>query len=235
LWAGGRDRRRRGGLPTSRCGIGRVPADCLHAPRRLSRNLPGRAFRCTRLGLRRRTKIPLVHAGYYRISMKRSSRTWILLPALIILAAVAGLVVCNFQKEVGIAAPSKGGTAAVAAAAEAFDRSDGTGAAGYQAFNEALLVAVVARKNAPIMNPADTRLDNVLVRLIDCLSALREAWQSELDQTWDPETHGTAVYWNVLHPALEMRAGDTPTSTGLRGLSRARAAALLKEAVDLAG
>lgn len=167
--------------------------------------------------------------------MKRSSRAWILLPVIIVLIAVIGLVVSNFQKEAGIAEPSKGGVAAVAAAAAAFDRSRGSGAAGYQEFNEALLVAAVARRNAPLLNPADTRLDNLLVRLLDSLFALREAWQTEIDQTWNPDIHGTAAYWNVLHPALDVPRGAPLTMAEVRELCRARATEILQEAMDLAG
>jgi len=165
--------------------------------------------------------------------MKRSSRAWILLPVIIVLIAVIGLLVSNFQKETGIAEPSKGGVAAVAAAAAAFDRSGGSGAAGYQEFSEAVLVAAVARRNAPSLNPADTRLDNLLVRLMDCLFAMREVWQTEIDQTWNPDTHGNAAYWNVLHPALRAPAGHALTAPDVRELCRTRAAEILQEAVDL--
>jgi len=165
--------------------------------------------------------------------MKRSSRAWVLLPVVIVLIAVIGLLVSNFQKEAGIADPSRGGVAAVAAAAAAFDRAGGSGVVGYQKFNEALLVAAVARRNAPLLNPADTRLDNLLVRLMDCLFALRETWQAEIDHTWDVDTHGRATYWNVLHPALRVSADDALTTTELRRLCRVRAEEILREAVKL--
>jgi len=67
-----------------------------------------------------------VHAGYYRTGMKRSSRAWILLPAIIVAIVVIGLVVSNFQKEAGLAQPSKGGIAAVAAAAAGFGADPNT-------------------------------------------------------------------------------------------------------------
>jgi hypothetical protein len=176
--------------------------------------------------------------------MKRSSRAWILLPAIIVAIGAIGLVVSNFQKEAGLADPSKGGIAAVAAAVTAVDSSSGIGATDYQAFSEALLVAAVAKNNAPLINSADTRLETLLVKTVDCLSALREAWQAELDRTWDPQTHGTATYWRVLHPALEISAGGAPsegaapsagalTPADVRALSHERASALLEEAIDL--
>jgi hypothetical protein len=158
------------------------------------------------------------------------------LPVVIVVLAVIGLVVSNFQKEVGLAEPNKGGTAAVAAALAAIDISRGVGTDDYREFGEALLVALAARNNAALINAADTRLDHLLAEALDCLVALREAWQAEIDQTWSPETHGTAAYWNVLHPAVNVAAetGDPPlTADDLRDVFRERATAILAEATDL--
>lgn len=165
--------------------------------------------------------------------MKRSGRAWILLPVIIVLIAVTGILVSNYQKEVGIARPGKGGVAAAYAAITAFDCSDGSGSSGYQEFNEALLAALVARKNAPLTNPADTRLDNLLARVLDSLMALREAWQAEIDHSWSPDTHGTAAYWNTTHPTLRVSADSALTTAGIRSLCRVRASEILREAVDL--
>jgi len=166
--------------------------------------------------------------------MKRSSRAWILLPTVIVVIAVIGIVVSNFQKEAGIVKPSPGGVAAVAAALAALGRSEGTEWMAYRAYSESLLVATVARKNAPSFNPADTRLDNLLVRTLDCLSALREAWQAELDRTWDPDVHGKPAYWSVLHPSLEISGHDLLTSADVRDVARRRADQILDKAIDLA-
>jgi cytochrome b len=168
--------------------------------------------------------------------MQRSSRAWILLPAAVVVIAVIGVVVSNYQKEVGLAEPSKGGTAAVAAAIAARDLSKGTGADAYRGFGEALLVAMVARNNAALINTADARLDNLLAEALDCLTALREAWQAELEGTWNPETHGEATYWSAMHPAVTITAGagDGPLTAGeVRDFCREKAAEILKEAGDL--
>lgn len=156
------------------------------------------------------------------------------MPAAIVAIAVIGLLLSNFQKEAGIIRPSKGGIAAVAAAAAAVESAEGVGGAGHRDFSEALLVAAVAQRRAPLINPADARLANMLAKIIDCLYALRETWQTEMDQTWDPETHGTVAYWSVLHPALEISAEGPLTSDDVRGACLKRAGEILEEATDLA-
>jgi hypothetical protein len=168
--------------------------------------------------------------------MQRSSRAWILLPAVIVIVAVIGLVVSNYQKEVGLAEPNKGGTAAVAAATEASDASSGAGVQDYRDFSEALLVAMTARSNAALINAADTRLDHLLAEALDCLSAVREAWQAEIEGTWDPATHGTAAYWSALHPVASIPAvaGAGPLTAGeVRDIFRERVTEILAEATDL--
>jgi hypothetical protein len=167
--------------------------------------------------------------------MKRSSRAWVLFPAVILVAVVAVVVASNYQKEVGLAEPSKGGRAAVAAMAAAYDLSTGTGAADYQVFSEALLVAAAARNNAPAMNPSDTRLDHLLLDAYDCLAAVREAWQAEIDQSWDPEIQGASGYWNSLHPTAQIAGDRTLTAGDVRRICGEQAGGLLEQALDLAG
>lgn len=167
---------------------------------------------------------------------RKTSRAWIIIPAFIVAIAVIGLVLSSFQKEVGLAAPGDSGRAAVAAAAEA-DRAltAGTGPEFYPGFSSALLVAVVAHKNLVAANPADTRLDHLLSNVLDCLAAAREAWQTELDQAWDPQTHGRPEYWRALHPLLEISADGPLAASDVRGLCRARAYRFLEDAIALAG
>lgn len=165
--------------------------------------------------------------------MKRTGRAWILLPVIIVVAAVAGLLVSSYQKEVGLMEPNPGGVAAVAAASAAWDASTGVGVDSYRVFSDALLVAAVAQINVPVINVADTRLERVLAQAIDCLAALREAWQAEIDEAWDPGIQGIPTYWTVLHPALGT-AGDGPlTSSEIRDICRERANEILEEASDL--
>lgn len=156
-----------------------------------------------------------------------------MVPALIAIMVVAGLLVSNYQKEVGIAEPNKAGRDAVAAGAVALGLSAGTGASDYAAFAHALRVALVANRNMPLTNPADIRLDHQLAAILDCLSAAREAWQTELDGTWNPDTHGLVAYWMALHPSAGITGGAL-TAAGVRETAAARARELLQDAADLA-
>jgi len=167
--------------------------------------------------------------------MKRSGRAWILLPVVIIAAAVVGWVVSSYQKEAGLMKPNPGGVAAVAGVAAAWEASAGTGADDYRAFSEALLVATVARINQPVVNPADTRLEHMLAEATDYLTALREAWQADLDQAWDPGIQGQPAYWTALHPALEIIADGPLSPDGVRDICRERAGEIIEDATDFVG
>jgi len=165
--------------------------------------------------------------------MGRRRLAWILLPAAIIILAVATFVVSNYQKEAGIAAPGKGARATVAAAAEARSAASGTGAGDYDAFSKSLAVAIVEARNMPTTNPAETRLQIDLTKTLDCLSALREAWQAELDQAWDPAVGGSPGYWRTMHPALTEQAAGRLTAEQVRQWSAAGADYWLQKALDL--
>ncbi|MBN1628122.1 MAG: hypothetical protein JW990_00010 [Thermoleophilia bacterium] len=164
--------------------------------------------------------------------MKRSNHAWLLFPIVIAGIVIVGLLVSNYQKEMGIAEPSEGGRAAVAATFAALELSRGTSPDAYKTFSDALLVAAVAKRNMAIINVADTRLDHQLTKVFDCLYAAREAWQAQVDQTWDDAVHGTAVYWQTMHPAIGA-AGDRLTAPGVRESSVARASETLEEAARL--
>lgn len=113
------------------------------------------------------------------------------------------IVASNYQKEVGIVEPGKGGREAVAAAAEARSAAASeVGLVGYDAFSKALVVAEVATRNMPITNAAEIRLKHALEDVLDCLRASREAWYADLEQTWDPAVQGSPRYWQTLHPGL---------------------------------
>ena len=165
--------------------------------------------------------------------MKPSGRAWLLLPAIIVVVVVMGLLLSNWQKEAGLAEPSKAGRSAVSAAGVAIELSSGTDAREYARFSNAVLVAAVAKRNAPLLNPADTRLNHQLTLLLDCLFAAREAWQAQIDETWDPGIHGTSTYWSVTHPSAGI-AGEDLTAAKVRELSLARAHEILRQAADLA-
>jgi hypothetical protein len=168
--------------------------------------------------------------------MNKRSKAWIILPVAIVIIAVLGLVLSNYQKEAGLIQAGAGGRAAVAAAvtAESLVSADG-GAAEYAAFSKALLVALVARRNMAVTNPAETRLDHRLASVLDFLSAVREAWQADLDHTWDPQIQGDPAYWRSLHPGVEIGSSGPLTPAAVREAYRAEAGRWLEDAVDLAG
>lgn len=157
-----------------------------------------------------------------------------MLPAAIVILAVVTFVVSNYQKEAGIAAPGKGGRAAVAAVAEARSAASGTGAGDYDAFSKSLAVAIVEARNMAVTNPAETRLQIDLTKALDCLSASREAWQAELDEAWDPAVYGSPEYWRTMHPALTEQAAGRLTADQVREWSSAGADYWLQKALDLA-
>ncbi len=168
--------------------------------------------------------------------MARKRRAWILIPAVIVALAVIGLLISSFQREAGLIKPGETGRAAVAAAVQAQQALEAASdPAGYADFSTALLVAVVAHKNMPVTNPAETRLDSLLGRILDCLTAAREAWQAELDGAWDPETQGRSMYWRALHPAFEPPTGRALTAADVRALCAAQTSELIDQAIDLAG
>ena len=143
------------------------------------------------------------------------------------------LVLSNYQKEAGIAAPGKGGVPRWPPSPRRRGAASGAGAAGYDAFSKSLAVAIVEARNMAITNPAETRLQIDLVKTLDCLSAAREAWQAELDQAWDPAVDGSPGYWRTLHPALTEWAAGPLSAEQVREWSAAGADYWLQKAVDL--
>jgi hypothetical protein len=165
--------------------------------------------------------------------MNRSSRAWILLPAILIVVAVLGVVLSNFQKEAGIADTNKGGPDAVSAALIARDYSTGESRSDYSTFAEALLFATVVQRDVPLMNAADTRLSHILDQALDCLYAAREAWQADIDGAWDPSIQGAVDYWQSLHPSLDLPSGSRPTAVDVRRLAVEQATRYLDQAIEL--
>jgi hypothetical protein len=166
--------------------------------------------------------------------MKRRSPAWVLIPAVILAIVVVSVMVSSFQVELGLMKPGKGERAAVAAAVAAQEASSGTGVDDYAIFSQALLVATVAQKNAAPTNPADLRVDNLLVQALDCLSALREAWLAEVEATWDPQTQGSPSYWNGLHPAMGVTEEGPLAAGDVRHIGAARATEFIERALSLA-
>jgi hypothetical protein len=165
--------------------------------------------------------------------MSKNSRAWILLPAAIIAIAVTGFALSSRQEELGLMDPGKSSRAALAVALAARDTAGGAGPEGYNTYSHALLVAIVAQKNAAPGNAADSRVRRLLAEALDCLSAAREAWQAELDGVWDPATAASPGYWNALHPALGISGEEPLTATEVRRIAGDRITVLLEEATDL--
>ncbi len=166
--------------------------------------------------------------------MSKKRLAWILLPALVVAIVALTLVLSNFQKEMGIAEPGKGGVAAVAAVAEAQAGVAGSGAAAYDMFSKSLAVAVVETRNMPITNAAETRLRTALDNTLDCLLAAREAWQADLEQAWDPAVDGSAGYWQTLHPSLQPPSKNSALSAAdVREWAGAGASFWLQKALAL--
>lgn len=165
--------------------------------------------------------------------MRGRNRAWILLPAVILVLVAAGVSVSSFQVELGLMRPGKGERAAVAAVAKARDLSAGVSAQEYSVFSRSLLVAIIARQNAAPANPADVRVDDLLANSLDCLQALREAWQLEVEGLLDPEAYGTITYWNVLHPGLDLEALGPVAPAMVREAARARASEWIEKALKL--
>lgn len=156
-----------------------------------------------------------------------------MLPAAVVVLAVATFVISSYQKEVGLGAPGKGGRVAVAALAEAQSAETGSGAAGYELFSQALSVAAVSIRNMPVSSPAEIRLNIAVTNAMDCLSASREAWQAQLEKTWDPTVDGSPQYWQTLHSSLTAPPTGPLSPDQVRTWSRAAAGYWLHKAVDL--
>lgn len=167
--------------------------------------------------------------------MKRSSRAYLLMPAIIIVVVVIGVVISNYQKEAGLADTNKGGPDAVSAAVIARDYSLSESDSEYPVFAEALLVATVTQRDTPLVNAADTRLSHMLAGALDCLYAAREAWQAQIDGVWDPQIQGVAAYWQTLHPSLDLAPGAQLTPADVRRLASDKADEYLGPAIKLAG
>lgn len=155
------------------------------------------------------------------------------MPTAIITMAVVGFALSNRQEELGLMDPGKSSRAALAAALAARDTAGGAGPEDYNTYSEAFLVAIVAQRNAPLNNAADTRIRQLLAETLDCLSAAREAWQAELDGVWDPAVAGSPGYWSTLHPALRISSEQPLTPAEVRRIAGERVTALLEKAMAL--
>lgn len=148
-----------------------------------------------------------------------------------VLIVAAAVIVSRFAPDVGLARPGDATRAVVAdvASVEAVLAED----RGLQAVGEALRAAQASRHTCPVRNTADGRVLHLVDGALDAYSAYREAWQADLEGSWDSETLGDPVYWRASHPDLEFApAADPLTAAQVRDVARERARELLSQALD---
>jgi hypothetical protein len=163
----------------------------------------------------------------------KKSRPLLWLLAMLGVLLIAGVVLSNFQQEVGLAEPGSSGRAAVAAAAQV-DRALSSGA-GYEEFSEVLRVALVAHRNMVVSNTADVALEHMLSDILDCYQAAREAWQADIEGAWNAETYGDPAYWRAAHPGLEIRSAGVLEVEDVKRACRARASETLAQVLRSVG
>lgn len=170
----------------------------------------------------------------YGSGMKKSLMFMAILLGVLI---VAGVVLSNYQKQLGISKPSNGAKAAVAAAIS-LQRVAASGQDDYRAYSEAVRVALVAHKRLSLRNPIDPQVRAELGRALTCYSAAREAWQAEVEGEWDDDVYGDRDYWRAIHPdvaeSLAFPPGEEPlTLEDVKAACFAAADGYLERAVDL--
>lgn len=164
---------------------------------------------------------------------KRKIPPLLLLLAMLGVLLVAGVVLSNFQREVGLASPGSSGRAAVAAAVDV-DHALSSGA-GYEEFSEALRVALVARRNMVVSNTADVDLEHALSVIMDCYQAIREAWQADIEGAWDVDSYGDPSYWRAAHPGLDIPSTGVLEADDVKRACQAQASNTLAGAIQSVG
>ncbi|MDF1542137.1 MAG: hypothetical protein RQ731_02575 [Anaerosomatales bacterium] len=147
----------------------------------------------------------------------------------VVIVLAAAVAVTAYSVELGLARPSVNTRRIVIAVAEvdgALERG-----ADFRQYSEALYAGLVARRSLAVRNPADSRVNRALIGALDCYSALRESWQTELEGDWDPSLHGDPAYWRSFHPAIDLADAGPLTVAGLRTALRAEARAYLDDAL----
>ena len=112
-------------------------------------------------------------------------------------------------------------------------RTEGAPQAAFGRAGCRLVSGLAAHRALAVHNAADNRVDHTLGRALDCYSALREAWQLELEGAWDPAIHGNPAYWRSFHTAVELPAEGSLSAEELRELLRSEALAHTRAALAL--
>lgn len=150
-------------------------------------------------------------------------------------AAVATLVLVvllsTFSVELGLVQPGANARRVALAVAE-IDATLAPGAS-FVEFSEALRAAQAARRALAVRNAADNRVGHAVDRALDCYTAVRDAWQTELVGDWDEAVHGVPAYWRSFHPSLALPGVSGADPAVLRGVMAAEALAHARAALEL--
>lgn len=150
-----------------------------------------------------------------------------------IVAAVLLSVVllAAYSVELGIARPGTSARRVTVAVAE-IETALQNGA-DYAEFSAELRAALAARRVLAVRNPADNRVGHDLDAALDCYSAMRQAWQIELEGVWDPEVQGDPAYWRSFHDAVSLPGEGPMEPAEVREALRAEAAAYAAKAMAI--
>lgn len=168
------------------------------------------------------------------VRQTRSGRNTVALPlyvGLVALVLIGVVALAAYSVELGIARPGTNARRVTVAVAEIDATLDG--ADGYPEFSASLRSALAAQRALAVRNPADNRVSHSLDAALDCYSALREAWQIELEGVWDPAVHGDPAYWRSFHEAVSLPGAGPLRPAEVREALRAEAAAYVAEAMKL--
>lgn len=147
----------------------------------------------------------------------------------VVLAGVVALAA--YPVELGIARPGTSARRVAVAVAEIDATLDDP--SGHAEFSASLRAALAAHRTLAVRNPADNSVGHEAAAALDCYSALREAWQIELEGAWNPSVHGDPAYWRSFHEAVTL-AGDGPLEPAeVREALRAEASGYVAEAMAL--
>lgn len=153
--------------------------------------------------------------------------------AAVVTLLVAAIAVSAFSVELGLANPSVNTRRIAVAVAEVDSTLEGD--ATYVEFSEALATGLAAQRQLAVRNAADSRANRSLAQALDRYSALRQAWQAELEGVWDPDTHGDPAYWRAFHPGIGLEAQRPLDPAALREELRLQAREYVEEALALVG
>jgi hypothetical protein len=147
------------------------------------------------------------------------------------LILVGSIVLSSYTVEFGLAKPGMTTRRIVVAVAE-IDATLG-GAPDFVEFSEALYAGLAAQRALAQRTPADNRAGHAIEAALDCYTALREAWQAELEGIWDPAIHGDPAYWRSFHSAVQLPAEGPLQPAELREMLRLEALGHVQEALAI--